>query len=225
MKDSDSLHSWASRFVSMITHEIRTPLTTIISFAQALIEEQDIPPEERNRFLGIIEQQGKRITHFLTELSAIMKVETGSVINPEEFDVKDLLLSVINAPESVAEKPVEPDLPETPCMVNADYSLLQTAVINLLVYLRSKSDTRLSLQLEHNAEIARITLTCRNGDFSEKELHELFDINMQLLLSRSEIPVEKRPVYAAAVIRGHKGSIWISPAPGGGAQISFELLK
>lgn len=216
---------WGSRFVSIITHEIRTPLTTIISFAQTLIEEQGIPEEERNYYLGIIEKQGKRIAHFLGELSAIMKIETGSVINPEEFDIKKLLLSLINTFESVTEKPVELIFSEDSCIIRADYDLLQTAIRILLAYLDSKCDEPLSLQLEHSNEIARITITCRNGEFSEKELHELFDINSQLLLSRSETPVKTLPVYAAAVIRGHKGSIWISPAPGGGVQISLELLK
>ncbi|MBN1600484.1 MAG: HAMP domain-containing histidine kinase [Chitinispirillaceae bacterium] len=225
MKDSDNLHSWSSRFVSMITHEIRTPLTTIISFAQTLIEEQSIPKEERNYYLGIIEKQGKRINHFLGELSEIMKIESGSVINPEEFEINRLLLSIINSPESITDKPVELVLAETSCIIRADYDLLQTAIRILLIYLDNKCDEPLSLQLEHSNEIARITIICRNGDFTEKEIHELFDTNRQLLLSRSEIPVKNRPVYAAAVIRGHKGSIWISPTPGGGVQISLELLK
>jgi K+-sensing histidine kinase KdpD len=209
----------------MITHEIRTPLTTIISFAQTLAEEEDLPKEERNHYLSIIEQQGKRITHFLNELTEIMRMETGSAFNLSEFDLNELISSTVSQPDFTTEKPVELTLPTTHCTIRADYTLLQTAIRILLIYLGTKCNSSLSLRLENRTDIAHVTIACKHGVFTEKELHELFDINKQLLLSLAETPVKNRPVYAAAIIRGHKGSIWTSATPEDGALIAIELSK
>src|SRR5262249_14926353 len=47
-------------FVSTVTHELRTPLTSIRAFSEILHDNPDLPPEQRERFLGIIIKESER---------------------------------------------------------------------------------------------------------------------------------------------------------------------
>jgi K+-sensing histidine kinase KdpD len=224
MKELGSLNTWSSNFISLISHEIRTPLTTIISFAQTLADEEDvISNEEQKQFLKIIEREGKRISHYLSELADVMRAETGSSINLSEIDLNQLIYHIVNESKHDLKNSVELCPSQRNCLVQADEKQIETAIVILLQYLDKKCSGPLDILLECKKNVALITLIGKNGSFSERELHLLFDINSQVTISKIDFPVKTRPVYAASIIRGHNGNIWISSLPEDGALISFEL--
>lgn len=224
MKDEQEQRLWNAHFVSMISHELRTPLTTIISFAQTMSDESElISKQEQFHFLEMIEKEGKRIAHYINELTEIMKLETGSTFNHSEFAFDDLLKKLINNSDLHLNNPVNLQLFPELCHIQADRSLIETAISILLNYVDNKCKGPLSLQLEKKAGIIQGMLTGKDGNFTEREIHQLFDINAQLTISRSGIPLNTRPIFAAAVIKGHNGNIWVSSIPENGALISFEL--
>jgi K+-sensing histidine kinase KdpD len=224
MKDELEQRLWNAHFVAMISHELRTPLTTIISFSQTLSDESElISKQEQFHYLELIEKEGKRIAHYINELTEIMKLETGSTFNRSEFTLDNSLKNLINNSDLHLNNPVNLQLSPELCQIQADRSLIETAISILLNYLDNKCKGPLSLQLEQKAGIIQGMLTGKDGNFTEREIHQLFDINAQLTISRSGIPLNTRPIFAAAVIRGHNGNIWISSIPENGALISFEL--
>jgi K+-sensing histidine kinase KdpD len=215
---------WNAHFVSMISHELRTPLTTIISFAQTISDESElISKQEQFHYLELIEKEGKRIAHYINELTEIMKLETGSTFTHSEFALDNLLNSLIKNSDLHLNNTVDLQLSPKLCQIRADRGLMETALSILLNYVDNKCKGPLSLRLEEKAGIIQGMLTGKEGNFTEREIHQLFDINAQLTISRSEIPLNTRPIFAAAVIKGHNGNIWISSIPENGALISFEL--
>lgn len=215
---------WNAQFVSMISHELRTPLTSIISFAQTINEEfGQISQEEQQHFLQMIENEGKRISHFISELNEFMKLETGNTFNRSEFSFENLFKKLLNESNLYLNNPVQLQLPEKLCHIQADQALIESAVSILLTYIDKKCHGPLSVRFEEKAGIIQGMLTGKDGDFTERELHQLFDINSQLTISHSEIPLAARPIFAAAVIRGHDGNIWVSSIPENGVLISFEM--
>ena len=87
-----------SRFVSMASHEFRTPLSTILSSASllakySLTEEQD----KRDRHIQRIKSSVNNLTNILNEFLSIGKMEDGIVtVNNIEFNAKELLISICN---------------------------------------------------------------------------------------------------------------------------------
>lgn len=87
-----------SRFVSMASHEFRTPLSTILSSASllakySLTEEQD----KRDRHIQRIKSSVNNLTNILNEFLSIGKIEDGMItVNTIVFNAKDLLISICN---------------------------------------------------------------------------------------------------------------------------------
>lgn len=66
-------------FMSQISHELRTPMTSIRSFSEIMIEDDTIGDEDRKRFMSIIHNESKRLTRLLDELLDMSRLESGTV--------------------------------------------------------------------------------------------------------------------------------------------------
>ena len=64
-------------FLSHVSHELRTPMTSIRSFTEILVGTPDLDPEERRRFIGIINAESIRLTGLLDEILDMAVVESG----------------------------------------------------------------------------------------------------------------------------------------------------
>ncbi len=62
------LHQQKDDFLSQISHEVRTPMTAIRSFAEILLQEQDLSAAQRERFAATIHAESKRLTRLLDEI-------------------------------------------------------------------------------------------------------------------------------------------------------------
>ena len=124
-----------SRFVSMASHEFRTPLSTILSSASllakySLTEEQD----KRDRHIQRIKSSVINLTNILNEFLSIGKIEDGIVtINTIEFNAKELLISICNDMHGLLKKGQNIFYEHTGnTNVFLDPSLLKNVLLNLL---------------------------------------------------------------------------------------------
>jgi signal transduction histidine kinase len=68
-----------SQFLSNVSHELRSPLTSIKAYTEILLDSPDPNPEVRARFLEIINQETDRLTRLIWELLDLAKIESGTV--------------------------------------------------------------------------------------------------------------------------------------------------
>lgn len=129
------LESMRKSFVANISHELKTPMTTIGGFIDGIID-GTIEPSRQNYYLGIVSEEVKRLSRMVESMLSVSKLESGEfVLKPEKFDFKELLLSVVISQEQRIEKKnltiVGLDEIES-VTVNADRDLLYQAVYNLV---------------------------------------------------------------------------------------------
>jgi PAS domain S-box-containing protein len=67
-----------SAFMANMSHEIRTPMNGILGFSE-LLQEPDLPVENLQEYVNIIQKSGKRMVSLIDELVGISKIETGAV--------------------------------------------------------------------------------------------------------------------------------------------------
>ena len=124
-----------SRFVSMASHEFRTPLSTILSSASLVAkytqsEEQD----KRDKHIQRIKSAVNNLTDILNEFLSLGKMEDGKIsANNAHFNVQDLIQSVCSEIKGVVKKGQEIVYKHTGnVIVHLDASLLKNIIINLL---------------------------------------------------------------------------------------------
>ena len=82
------------RFIATASHELRTPIFSLGGFVE-LLEDEDLDPETRRRFLDQIRDQVQRLGKLSVDLLDLSRLESGSLeLRPEEVDLGELTRSV-----------------------------------------------------------------------------------------------------------------------------------
>lgn len=133
LQRAEEISKLKSVFLTNISHETRTPLTTILGFAEILEEEVDGPQRE---FVHLIKQGGKRLLNTLMSIIDLATLESSSFrFEPEHFD-----LSAVVSDTCVRFKPLadekgialEVQLPDEPVTAFLDTSAVERTVSNLV---------------------------------------------------------------------------------------------
>ena len=82
------------KFIATASHELRTPVFSLGGFVE-LLEDEDLDPETRRRFLGQVRDQVERLGKLSVDLLDLSRLEAGSLeLRPEEVDLGELTRSV-----------------------------------------------------------------------------------------------------------------------------------
>ncbi|OHC75477.1 MAG: hypothetical protein A3H92_02035 [Rhodospirillales bacterium RIFCSPLOWO2_02_FULL_58_16] len=82
-------------FISNVSHELRSPLSSLVSFIETLRGPAKDDAEARERFLGLMEGEARRMTHLINDLLTLSKVESYEHIRPEgSVDLHQVLKQV-----------------------------------------------------------------------------------------------------------------------------------
>jgi signal transduction histidine kinase len=106
-------HAIKNDFVTMVSHEFRTPLASIAGFAQILESWRDLPPEELDEFLGLIGLESRHLGDLVEDVLVIPRLEAGRLkLHNEMFDLSGVIreTSSVEFP-SAGEKEVEVAVP------------------------------------------------------------------------------------------------------------------
>ena len=82
-------------FVANVSHELRSPLTSLIGFIETLQSTSDIDEETRSHFLGIMDEESRRMTRLIDDLISLSRVEVEEHIVPDEqVDIDSVIANV-----------------------------------------------------------------------------------------------------------------------------------
>lgn len=88
-----------AEFISTVTHELRTPMTTIRSFAQMLDKKEDLPAETKKEFLTIIIKECDRVKHLINQVLEVEKIDATLDVVTKSCDlnkvIEDAILRVL----------------------------------------------------------------------------------------------------------------------------------
>jgi PAS domain S-box-containing protein len=95
-----------NEFFSLVSHEFRTPLTSIVGYIELLEETPEgIPEEERAQFLGVVKRNSERLRRLVDELLFISKVQGGNfALTPRPLNLDELASHALEAVRPAAEE-------------------------------------------------------------------------------------------------------------------------
>ncbi|MEP6676132.1 MAG: PAS domain-containing sensor histidine kinase [Ferruginibacter sp.] len=135
LSQEKELNELKSRFVSMASHEFRTPLSTILSSASLLAKYTETTEQEkRNKHIDRIKSSVNNLTDILDEFLSIGKIEDGKITaHSNSFDVSECIQEICNEMFSHTKKGQQIKyVHKGEVTVLLDVSLLRNVIINLL---------------------------------------------------------------------------------------------
>lgn len=122
-------------FVANVSHELRSPVTSIHGFVEGMLD-GTIPQEESRRYLQIVFDETNRMKRLIADLLQLSRMDKGvDKLQPSDFDVNELIRRVIIGRMSdIEDKKLDVQLEfyEEPCLVSADSDKISQVVHNIV---------------------------------------------------------------------------------------------
>ncbi|MGH2988667.1 MAG: sensor histidine kinase, partial [Solirubrobacterales bacterium] len=218
-------------FVSTVTHELLTPLTSMRAFSEILLSNPELPAPERERYRRLVIEEIDRLTRLIHQVLDLSKLESGRAEwNIASVDLREVVEDSVAATAELfkeREANLELRLPEAVPAVAADRDRVKQVMLNLLSNAAKFCDTdRGRVQVELGSEDGALRVDVRdNGPGipleQQKVIFERFRRGDEMT-DRSQGTGLGLSI-SSGIISHLGGELWVQSAPGRGATFSFKL--
>ena len=211
-----------------VSHDIRTPLTSIIGSTSAVLDNPDLSQEDRRSLLEDVKQEAQWLIHIVENLLSITRIGAGEdaqVTKTPEAAEEVIEGAVGKFRRQYPQIDVRVELPEEFFLVPMDPLLIQQVMTNLLenAAVHGVTTTRVVVSLEKQGKWARFTV-CDNGrGIPEGRLHNLFDGTQSAQKGDSTRSMGIGLSVCKTVVAAHCGKIKGENIKGGGARFTVDL--
>lgn len=155
--------SMKTELITNVSHDLKTPLTAIITYVD-LLKKTDLTPEEQEEYIRVLERKSLRLKHLIEDLFEISKADSDNVtLNFVEADVVSLMKEVrLELEDQIRESKVEFrwKLPEKKVLLWLDsektYRIFENLLVNIIKY--ALPGTRAYISIEEEPEEVMITM-------------------------------------------------------------------
>ncbi len=122
-------------FIANVSHELKTPMTTIGGFIDGILD-GTIPPEKEKYYLEIVSGETKRLSRLVTAMLNMSKIEAGELnLQPKSFDIcQEIFNTMLNFEQIIEKKRIAIEGLDTlqPTTICADRDMLHQVIYNLV---------------------------------------------------------------------------------------------
>ncbi|MBA2873442.1 sensor histidine kinase [Thermaerobacillus caldiproteolyticus] len=224
----NEMEQMRQEFVSNVSHEIQSPLTSIIGFTHAL-KNEELDQEQRLHYLNIIEAESKRLSKLSDNLLKLTSLESNHhPYEPKKYRLDQQLKNIVLACEPQwLEKEMEIDISLDKTEITADKDLLDQVWMNLLhnsIKFTPKGGS-ISIRLEKNDQIVKVVISDTGIGMSEEEKMHIFERFYKADRSRNRsgggsglgLSIVKK------IVSMHHGEIEVESAKGKGTTMIVSL--
>jgi signal transduction histidine kinase len=221
-------------FVSNVSHELKTPLTSIRMFSELLAEGRVNDPVKQRSYLSIITAETARLSRLINNVLDFARIERGEKkYHFQTCDLNNLLRDTTETYRPHFEAngfQFDCQLPDAPIIVNGDRDALAQVIVNLLSNAEKYSDSRkeISVRLEQqtaplpHAELKVLDRGLGVPDGSEEKIFEQF-YRAHDSLSSGIQGSGLGLTLARQIARAHGGEVVYEPRDGGGSCFTLRL--
>jgi len=227
------LNASKDKFFSIISHDLRSPFTSIIGFAEVMLEDLDtLEKDEIKEFTGSIYKSSKNIQNLLENLLQWSRVQTGRIeFNPIKFDLNNLANDVVALYQvNAARKKIELlNSIENKYLVNADKFMIDTILRNLvsnsIKFTRQGGKIEIVVRELTDKGMLQISIEDNGVGMKNEVLAKLFKIDEHVTTKGTE--KEKGTglglILCKEFIEKHNGQIWAESTEGEGSKFKFTI--
>lgn len=178
--DLRKLEKVRTEFVANVSHELKTPLTSIAGFVETLLDGAYKSQDHCLYFLNIIKLETDRMTRLINELLYFSRIEAGISFKKTHVDLIEVVMKALSVLQTAIKEKrhkVNLDLPDTIKPILSDEDSLLQIVINLLdnaiKYTPDEGKIHIALAETHDEVI--ITIADNGVGIAENELDRIFE--------------------------------------------------
>ncbi|HOW43493.1 MAG TPA: ATP-binding protein [Candidatus Omnitrophota bacterium] len=226
------LETVRSDFVANVSHELKTPLTSIKGFVETLLEGALEDKENNLNFLKIIQDHAERLNGLVDDLLSLSHLESKEItLNKKSFNLRQQLEGVISGFKSQLKKKnieIKNELPDSISVV-ADKERLEHVFINLLDNAIKFNKERGAIRIYSQEEDGGIKVIVDDSGIGipEKDISRIFERFYRVDKARSRelggtglgLSIVKH------IVELHGGSVGVESAEGFGSKFWFILPK
>jgi len=214
--------------LNSISHDLRTPLVTIIGALSSLREERlHLPERKKQELLNGAWDEAERLNRFVGNLLDMTRLEAGELrINPEPCDVQDLIGSALTVlDQKLAGRDVSVQLAEGLPLVSMDMVLMTQVLINLLDngLKYSPVDSPLEIIANIDADALVVEVLDRGPGVPENDLQQVFEKFYRLPVPEGVSGTGLGLSICKGIIEAHRGTIRAENRAGGGLRVVCRL--
>ncbi len=226
------LNDLKSKFLSIVSHDLRTPLTSIKGYAQVLTTTAELPEQQKRNFLEVIVKESNHLGMLISDLMDFVSIEAGKLrVEKEPADLKEIIGDTVNRMAPIAaEKKIrfKSELPSKDLpIISADARRLGQVLTNLVgnAFKHTPAEGSVVLSVSLTEDMMRVAVTDTGEGIPPTSLRHVFEQFYQV-----ESHASKRDGIGLGlnisreIVKAHGGEIGVlSDGPGKGAEFWFTL--
>ena len=217
-----------SVLLDAITHDFKTPLTSIKASATSLLEDLKFNKKQRKELLIIIDEECDRINRLIGETGDMARLETGQVtLEFSTPSVGELISDVLRDCEDVqSARPVQVNVEDPHCRVWVDSNWVRKVFDHLIrnADLYSSPGEAITIEAADKGRFIVFRIADTGPGIEESEINQIFDRFYRGKGQRHRIPGTGMGLpIAKAIIEAHGGTIKVASQQGHGSVFSFSL--
>lgn len=228
-KSLSTLENMRRSFIANVSHELKTPMTTIGGFIDGILD-GTIPPNQQKQYLRTVSDEVKRLSRLVRSMLNLAQVEAGELqLNLQRFDMVDTICQTLFTLERQIEaKGLEVrGLDHDKVYVEADQDLIHQIVYNLIENAIKFANDGGYLEFEFTKEGGRTVIGVKNSGegLSKEEIPRVFDRFYKTDRSRG---LDKNGVglglyIVRSIVNLHGGEIIVKSVQGEYCEFLFTL--
>jgi len=225
MEESERLRS---ALFNSISHEMKTPLASILGAVSSLVDDEALYNEEQKSTLLLSIKQGAlRMNRVVGNLLDMARLESGYIrLNTDWCDIQDIIgVTLRENRDILLEHRVRVNIPEDISLIKADYGLIEQVLNNLLhnAVKYSPSGSEIEVSVHEAPGELQVSIADQGPGVAAPDEARIFDKFYQLQSPGHISGTGLGLSICRAIIEAHRGLIWAKNRPDGGLLVSFTL--
>ena len=228
----DKTESSRASFVANVSHELKTPMTSIAGFIDGILD-GTIPKEKQNYYLGLVSTEVRRLSRLVVAMLNMSKIESGEFqMKPNNYDISDQIIRILlTFEQKIEKKNIEiiglEDL--QPQYIVADPDMIYQVIYNLFdnAVKFTNEDGFIKVTLEDLGSQIRVSIKNSGTGIKAEELSRVFERFYKVDKSRSlDAKGAGLGLYIVKMmVEMHSGRIYAKSEDENTAEFVFTLPK